>query len=154
MAGKTNSPGNEGVDNAIDGNKDSKFLNFEGRHGESGFYLGFSCKVNLDTIVFVTANDSHGRDPSSIDVYGCHHNMSDKVQSGCKFLGNDSVSVEETTDRHAEVVASFTNDKKFSYYKVMITKIKDRGENSFQFAEVWGRGSGETCPESFKGMAN
>ena len=77
-AGKTHSPKNESVDNAIDGNHGSKFLNFEGKHGESGFYLGFSCKVNLDTIVFETANDSHGRDPSYIDVYGCY-NMSETI---------------------------------------------------------------------------
>tara|TARA_Y100000780_G_C13541367_1_gene361653 strand:- start:76 stop:699 length:624 start_codon:yes stop_codon:yes gene_type:complete len=150
-AGKTNSPRNERVDNAIDGSDHTKFLNFEGKNGASGFYLSFSCKVNLDTITFVTANDHPGRDPYLLDVFGCHHGMSDKVKSGCRRLGNDSVTVEKADKPYAEVSAHFTNDKSFSYYKVMITAIRNRSENSFQFAEVWGSGSGKSCPGSYLG---
>ena len=94
-----------------------------------------------------TANDHPGRDPYLLDVFGCHHGMSDKVKSGCRRLGNDSVTVEKADKPYAEVSAHFTNDKSFSYYKVMITAIRNRSKIRFNLQRYGAVGLGNLALE-------
>ena len=127
--GKTSSPGSERVENAIDNNDQSKFLNFN-KTG-SGFTVTFDKAVVVNEIEFTTANDDHGRDPIEVEISGS--NQSPK--SGFSKIAD--VPLTKIRDRFAPYGNGFTNGTGYKYYRVVITDVDNRRRaNSFQFAEV------------------
>ena len=127
--GKTRSPGRERVENAIDNNDQSKFLNFN-KTG-SGFTVTFDKAVVVNEIEFTTANDDHGRDPIEVEISGSNQSP----QSGFSKIAD--VPLTKIRDRFAPYGNGFTNGTGYKYYRVVITDVDNRRRaNSFQFAEV------------------
>ena len=62
------SPSNERVEKAFDGDRNTKYLNFDKLN--AGFTVRFSQPTALVSIRLTTANDFPGRDPTSISISG------------------------------------------------------------------------------------
>ncbi|HVY69597.1 MAG TPA: hypothetical protein VHH73_06685, partial [Verrucomicrobiae bacterium] len=152
IASSPNSPGSEGVANAIDGTQ-SKYLNFDsGRDGKDEFHFspsGFAVtpSVGVTQIIGVSlqsANDSPGRDPKGITVEGSNDDTLADFNSGTWELiySNDAIPAWTdlfpgggNADRFKVQTFYFTNHKAYKHYR-WITTATQGHDNSMQIAEV------------------
>jgi len=124
--GDVNSPGNEQYGNIIDGNINSKFLDFLANDG-----MGFT--VNLggasqaaSSIAITTANDSPSRDPQNYEVLGSN--------DGSNFISVGSGVIQCISTRFFTRTFAFANSTAYKYYRVNFTNTC--GDSMFQLAEV------------------
>lgn len=124
--GDVNSPGGEQYGNIIDGNINSKFLDFSANDG-----MGFT--VNLggasqaaSSISITTANDSPSRDPKNYEVLGSN--------DGSNFISVGSGVIQCISTRFFTRNFAFANSTAYKYYRVNFTNTC--GDTMFQLAEV------------------
>lgn len=136
-------PSGEAPTRALDGNVDTKYLNF----GKAGTGLIVSRSDGKSTIVtslaFATANDAPGRDPLTWDLFGTN----DLITSGPNSLGNaenwnlvDSGLTGFDTDPGRKVLVApvaVDGSTAFSAYRLVFTSLRDAANNnSMQIADV------------------
>ncbi|MFT6197206.1 MAG: hypothetical protein ACJAXY_001537 [Nonlabens sp.] len=111
--GSINSPFGEGVQNIIDQNSSTKFLDFNGFDG-IGFdvdLLGVSQTAR--SIAFVSANDAPERDPNTYQILGSN--------DGANFTSIATGNIPCISTRLFSRTFSFTNTIAYSYYRVNLT---------------------------------
>jgi len=122
-----NSPGSEGVANAID-NQPTKYLNFDKLN--TGFTV--APRVGLSVVQCLTltsANDAPERDPASYRLSGSY--------DGTNFTDISSGPVPAFTNRFTKVVISFANNTPYLQYRVIFPDVANAAAaNSMQISEV------------------
>ncbi|WP_298897334.1 HYR domain-containing protein [uncultured Psychroserpens sp.] len=111
--GSVNSPGGEAVQNVIDQNSNTKFLDFNAFDG-----IGFDIDLLGDSkiavaIEFVTANDAPERDPTDYEVFGSN--------DGTSYTSIATGNIPCISDRFFPRTFSFTNTTGYTYYRVNFT---------------------------------
>lgn len=132
-------PAAEGPGNVLDGNSNTKYLNF-GRL-RSGFIVTPSAGSSVGRAFTIsTANDFEGRDPVNWELFGTNEAVITVAhQSGFgreprTLIANGTLSL--PVDR--EIAGSqviFNNNDAFTFYKWICRSMKDTAENSLQFSE-------------------
>ena len=139
IASSANSPGSEGVANAIDGTQ-AKYLNRDSAAPAilpSGFVV--SPSVGATTIIGLfmqSANDSPDRDPKSITVEGSNDDKVTGFASGTweTIYKNDAVPA--YTSRFQTQTFYFSNKKSYKHYRWTILKTATDSTCCMQIAEV------------------
>ena len=124
-----NSPGGEGVDKIIDGDVNTKVLDFDETDG-TGFIvdLGGASKV-ATSIEITTANDAEGRDPQDFEVFGSN--------DGVTFTNIATDVIPCVATRFFSRTFNFTNSTAYAYYRINFTDNEcNSGEGIIQVAEV------------------
>ena len=139
LSSESDYPGNEEPFRILDGNPNTKYLNF-GRTN-SGFIVTPAAGASVaDSFRFTTANDFPDRDPSGYEIYGTN----DPITSTDNSAGDqenwtllDSGNLMLPLDRFTEGdLISFTNTDEYSSYRVVITSLRDElMANSAQYAD-------------------
>ncbi|WP_353777524.1 HYR domain-containing protein [Winogradskyella sp. 3972H.M.0a.05] len=111
--GSVNSPGGEGVQNVIDQNSATKFLDFNAFDG-----IGFEVDLLGDpkiavAIEIVTANDAPERDPTDYEIFGSNN--------GTDYTSIATGSIPCISDRFFSRTFSFANSTSYTYYRVNFT---------------------------------
>ncbi len=111
--GSVNSPGAEGVQNIIDQNSNTKFLDFNAFDG-----IGFEVDLlgvsqTAIAMEFVTANDAPERDPDAYEVFGSNDGMS--------YTSIATGTIPCISARFFSRTFSFTNTNGYTYYRVNFT---------------------------------
>ncbi len=121
-----NTPGSEGVANAID-NQPTKYLNFDRLN--TGFTV--TPRVGLSVVQMLTltsANDAPERDPASYKLEGSY--------DGSNFVVIAEGAVPAFTNRFQKVVAPFDNNTPYLSYRLTFPQVVGPGGNSMQISEV------------------
>jgi hypothetical protein len=166
------SPGTEQVPNAIDNNKDTKYLNFAGTttNINAGDYTGFIVTPDaarnegptiLNSFRFTTGNDATDRDPITIRIEGTNDAIPagqvafDNIQANWVALYNGSSGIENTMDRSDDppnfglgpIVTFVPMDPRgFTSYRMLVTSVRGATQTCcMQFGEMELIGS--TVPE-------
>jgi len=124
-----NAPANEGVDEIIDGDANTKLLDFDENDG-TGFTvdLGGASKI-ATSIEIITANDAEGRDPQDFEVLGSN--------DGIAFTSIATDVIPCISTRFFARTYNFTNSTAYSYYRINFTDNEcNPGEGIIQVAEV------------------
>ncbi|MEM6717774.1 MAG: HYR domain-containing protein [Bacteroidota bacterium] len=111
--GSVNSPGGEQVQNVIDQNSNTKYLDFNAFDG-IGFevdMLGVSSTVVAMEIV--TANDAPERDPTNYEIFGS--------TDGLNFTSITTGTIPCVTTRFFSRTFSFTNSASYTSYRLNFT---------------------------------
>ena len=137
IASSSNSPGSEGVANAIDG-KPTKYLNFDSANSQpSGFVVTPSIgKTVITGIHMQSANDAPDRDPKSITIEGSNDDEITAYDSGNWELITQIDDVPAWTDRFQSQVFIFENDKAFTSYRWTVLDTQGPSSCCMQVAEV------------------
>nr|WP_321235643.1 HYR domain-containing protein [uncultured Psychroserpens sp.] len=111
--GSVNSPGAEGVQNVIDQNSNTKFLDFNAFDG-----IGFDVDLLGESktavaIEFVTANDAPERDPTNYEIFGSN--------DGTNYTSIATGNIPCISDRFFSRTFSFTNATGYTFYRVNFT---------------------------------
>lgn len=123
-----NSPSNETIDLAIDGNINTKFLDFDEEDG-SGFIVNLGGVAKLaQSIEVTTANDAELRDPTIVEIAGSNN--------GTDFTTITSINIPCISDRFTTRSFDFTNSNMYSYYRINFIQECDDIEGIIQIAEV------------------
>jgi len=138
IASSSNSPGSEGVANAIDG-KPTKYLNFDTRTGgkPSGFIVTPSVGVTRVTgISLQSANDGPERDPKVLTVEGSNDETVTGWAEGAweQFVRLDNIP--PFAARFETRTLTFTNFKAYKHYRVTVLETQTENTCCFQIAEV------------------
>lgn len=121
-----NSPGSEGVANAID-DQPTKYLNFDRLN--AGFTVTPSVgPTRVTGITLTSANDAPERDPASFQLQGS--------LDGVFFTPIASGSVPAFSSRFFKNFLSFSNDQAYANYRLIFPTVVGPGGNSMQIAEV------------------
>ena len=128
----SNSPGNEGPNNAFDNNSSTKYLNFDKKNAGVTVQLNTGRAVTGFTVT--TANDFSGRDPTSYKLYGSNDG------STWTLIKQDTISLSESRYTTSAVI-DVANTTAYAYYFMLFptTKAGDGcGLNcdSMQIAEI------------------
>ena len=121
-----NSPGSEGVANAID-NQPTKYLNFDRLN--TGFTV--TPRVGLTVVQclsLTSANDAPERDPASFTLEGSY--------DGSNFVMIAQGSVPAFVSRFDKVVIRFENNTPYLSYRLIFPTVVGPGGNSMQISEV------------------
>ena len=111
--GSVNSPGAEGVQNVIDQDSSTKFLDFNAADG-----IGFDVDLLGDSktaiaIEIVTANDAPERDPTDYEIFGS--------DDGTNYTSIATGNIPCVSDRFFSRTFSFSNATGYSFYRVNFT---------------------------------
>ncbi len=121
-----NSPGAEGVANAID-NQPTKYLNFDRLN--TGFTVTPSQGASiLDGLSLTSANDAPERDPASYELSGS--------VDGTTFVLISSGPVALFPARFYKQYIFFSNSSSYSSYRLIFPEVVGPGGNSMQISEV------------------
>src|SRR5688572_21217459 len=119
IASSSNSPGSEGVANAID-NQQTKYLNFDSRtpnNPPSGFVVTPSVGVTRVTGMSIqTANDGPERDPQMVTLEGSNDPAVTTFASG-NWEMIATIDVPAVTNRFLTRSFSFPNVKAYKHYR-------------------------------------
>lgn len=128
--GSYSSPAGEGVENIIDNDVSTKYLDFNDFDG-----FGFTVNTATTTSSYVatriditTANDSEERDPTIFEVLGSN--------DGTTFTAITSGTIPCVSARFFTRTFNFTNTNAYSYYRVNFTNQCNTIEQMFQLSEV------------------
>jgi len=124
-----NAPAAEGVDKIIDGDANTKLLDFDENDG-TGFTvdLGGASKI-ATSIEITTANDAEGRDPQDFEVLGSN--------DGVAFTSIATDVIPCVATRFFSRTFSFTNSTAYTYYRINFTDNEcNSGEGIIQVAEI------------------
>ncbi|MFM7102668.1 MAG: CotH kinase family protein, partial [Verrucomicrobiota bacterium] len=128
VATSPNSPANEGVQNAIDDNPATKYLNFD--RGDAGLTVTASAGPTVVTgLRLTTANDSPERDPASYALFGS--------LDGWTFTLVSRGPVSLPTARFSASTVAFGNTNAWSHYRLTFPTLRDAAAAvAVQIAEV------------------
>jgi len=138
IASNSSSPGAEGPENVLDGNSDSKYLNF-GRL-RSGFIVTPSGGASaLGSMTLTTANDAVERDPTNFEIYGTNEailsvNHSEGQGESWTLLAMGDLSLSDERFVTSNVIPLGV-DLPYTSFKVIFPDVKGVG-NSMQIADV------------------
>ena len=125
---RSDSPGNEGPKNAIDGNPQTKYLNF-GKLG-SGLMMTIPGKPLIASGLAITsANDSPERDPAAFLLEG-------SSDEGKTFVRIAEGKLPEFKDRFQTQTVAFDNEQAFSILRFTVTAVQNDSANCTQYAEL------------------
>jgi hypothetical protein len=142
LATSDNSPGSEGVANAID-NSPTKYLNFDRLN--AGFSVAPSIGETLITgLTLTSANDAPERDPASYELSG-----GSSLAGPWTLIASGSVPAFAT--RFDKEAISFANSTPYSAYKLIFPTVVGPGGNSMQISEVEFIGE-STVPDAGPGI--
>jgi hypothetical protein len=143
IASSDNSPGSEGVANAID-NQPTKYLNFD--IGDTTTPVGFVVTPSVGATVVTglalqSANDSPDRDPRSVRLEGSNDADPGWETGNWKVIyENNAIESWETLfgddNRFQTQVFTFENPKPYLHYRVTILETQGPSTCCFQIAEV------------------
>lgn len=126
VATSNNSPGSEGVRNAID-NQPTKYLNFDRLN--TGFTVTPAVGPTLVSgLTLTSANDAPERDPASYTLEGS--------LDGTTFFPIASGSVPAFPTRFYKNYIFFSNSRAFRAYRLIFPTVVGPGGNSMQISEV------------------
>lgn len=145
-APSSGSPGAEGPLNAIDGNANTKYLNFGA--ARSGLIVTPSDPNSVvSSFRITTANDAEGRDPAAWEIYGTNsaiNSTNHGFGDGEPWTLIDSGTVDLPLARNADgPVVAVDNDTPYSSYKIVFTELRDPNAGDMQIAEIQFFGEGE-----------
>ena len=144
IASSGNSPGSEGVANAID-NQPTKYLNFDsGRDGTnagfspSGFVVTPSVGVTHVTGLSMTsANDAEERDPIDVTLEGSNDETIADFNSGTWEVITQLSGYDLWTARFEKLTFSFANGKTYKHYRWTVNATRTTPNGCcMQIAEV------------------
>jgi len=126
--GSVSSPSNEEYYNIIDGDVETKFLDFSYYDG-----LGFTVDLNgYQTVAtgmdFTTANDSAERDPTVFEIFGSN--------DGTYFTSITVGEIVCNDERFYTTSYTFDNTEGYSYYRFIFSEQCNTIEAMIQIAEV------------------
>ncbi len=124
----SNSPGNEGVVNAVDNSSSTKYLNFDKLNAGFTVTLSAGSKVVVG-LRLTSANDAPERDPTSYVLSGSNDGQAwTEVARG---------SIPDFTGRFFTVAVSFTNTTAYSEYRLLFPTVRNAASAvAMQIAEV------------------
>ncbi|MBI4659348.1 MAG: immunoglobulin domain-containing protein [Verrucomicrobia bacterium] len=139
IASSSNSPGSEGVANAIDG-KQTKYLNFDSRTPEpikpSGFVVTPSIGATVVTgMTIQSANDAQERDPKAVTLEGSNDDAITTFSSG-NWEKITTIDVPDYTARFQTQEFYFANSKSYKHYRWTVTATRTANGCCMQVAEV------------------
>ena len=111
-----NSPPGETADKAIDGNPNTKYLNFD--RAKSGFTLKLNQGRVVSGIRFTTANDFEPRDPSKYTLYGSNNGT-----DWTKIVDGQSIALPSARNTNTGILP-ITNANAYVYYYIVFDSIK------------------------------
>jgi len=136
-ASSANSPGSEGVANAIDG-QPTKYLNFDGKNSQpSGFVVSPGIgSTTITGISMQTANDAPDRDVKVVLIEGTNDAVSgwDDGASWTKITQIDDIPA--IGDRFTTQEFYFGNDKSYTSYRWTVVDTQGPSGCCMQIAEV------------------
>jgi len=137
IASSSNSPGSEGVANAIDG-QPTKYLNRDGKNSQpSGFVVTPSLGMTYVTgMALQSANDAADRDPKSITLEGSNDDEVTAYDSGSWQLITQIDDIPAWTGRFQTKELFFDNDRAFKHYRWVVTDTQGPSGCCMQIAEV------------------
>ena len=137
IASSANSPGSEGVANAIDG-QPTKYLNFDGSNSKpSGFVVTPSLGMTYVTgMALQSANDAPDRDPKSITLEGSNDDEVSAYDSGNWQLITQIDDIPAWTGRFQTKELFFDNDRAFKHYRWVVLDTQGPSTCCLQIAEV------------------
>ena len=128
VASSNNSPGSEGVANAID-NQPTKYLNFD--ISNTGFTVTPQIGATIVTGIGLTsANDAPERDPANFTLEGSN--------DGTNYTLIVSNTVPAFSDRYVEQDFTFPNTKPFKTYRILFPNVVNAPECGEQHADIGG----------------
>jgi hypothetical protein len=124
----SNSPGNEGVTNAIDNNSATKYLNFDKLN--AGFTVTPSAGPRVVTGLRLTsANDAPERDPTSFVLSGSN--------DGSTFIEVAHGAVPAFSSRFSTLQINFSNNVAYKQYRLLFPTVQNASAAvAMQIAEV------------------
>jgi len=126
VASSNNSPGSEGVANAID-NAPTKYLNFDRLN--TGFTVSPRSGLTVvNGLTLTSANDAPERDPATYTLAGSY--------DGSNFVQFANGSVPPFTNRFHKVTILVANKIPYLHYRLIFPEVVGPGGNSMQIAEV------------------
>ena len=137
IASSANSPGSEGVANALDG-QPTKYLNFDGSNSNpSGFVVTPSLGMTYVTgMALQSANDAPDRDPKSITLEGSNDDEITAYDSGNWQSITQIDDIPAWTGRFQTKELFFDNDRAFKHYRWVVTDTQGPSSCCMQIAEV------------------
>jgi len=139
FASSSNSPGSEGVANAID-NTQAKYLNFDTRNPNnppSGFAVTPSVGITrLVGITVTSANDAPERDPSTFILEGSNDDVLTNFTSGTWTLIAGFTNVPPFTQRFEKQTFFFSNFQPYKHYRWTVLAVATPNDCCMQVAEV------------------
>jgi hypothetical protein len=138
IASSSNSPGSEGVANAIDG-KPTKYLNFDTRIGgkPSGFVVTPSVGATTITgVAMQSANDAPERDAKVVTIEGSNDETITDFASGTWELIVRLDNIPAYTARFQTQEFYFANAKSYKHYRFTVLETQTPNGCCFQIAEV------------------
>jgi len=137
IASSANSPGSEGVANAIDG-KPTKYLNFDsGTNAPSGFIVTPSVGVTLVTgMTMESANDAADRDPKKVTLEGSNDDTVTDFKSGNWAPITTIDNIPAFANRFETKSFSFTNATPYKHYRWTVLDTQGPSTCCLQIAEV------------------
>ena len=128
------SPSNERVEKAFDGDRNTKYLNFDKLN--AGFIVRFSQPTTLVSIRLTTANDFPGRDPTSMTING-----SSDGRNWRSIVANMPVALPGARKTVGPVMEIPLADR-FEYFQIIFPTVKNMSRScgldcdSVQIADV------------------
>jgi hypothetical protein len=138
IASSANSPGSEGVKNAIDGTQ-AKYLNFDSKTGgkPSGFVVTPSVgAIAVTGISIQSANDAPERDPKRITVEGSNDDTIADFNSGTWEMVYQNDAIPAFAGRFTTQTFYFPNKKAFKHYRWTVLEVQTENTCCMQVAEV------------------
>lgn len=128
IATSANSPSNEGVENAIDNNSLTKYLNFDKLN--AGLTVTPSAGFTIVTgLKFTSANDAPERDPTSFILFGS--------SDGAPFTEIARGSVPNFTGRFTPGEVRFANTVAYNQYRLLFPTVRNANAAvAVQIAEI------------------
>ena len=142
----SNYPANESPNEAIDGNINTKYLNFARMN--AGIIITPQSPSIVASISFATANDAIERDPTSFVLYGTteqiksnNNSSGDRETWNIITSGDLNLPDERNTNR---TIVNIDNKTEYTSYRLIFPTVKGNG-NSMQIAEIqfYGERDGE-----------
>jgi len=138
LASSPNSPGSEGVANAIDG-KPTKYLNFDTRTGGKASGFAVSPAISDAVVIGMTmqsANDAPERDPKIVTLEGSNDETIADYASGNWEQIVRLENIPAYTARFQTQEFSFPNKKAYKHYRWTVVETQTVNGCCFQIAEV------------------
>lgn len=138
IASSSNSPGSEGVANAIDG-KPTKYLNFDTRTGGKPSGFAVTPSVGVTRVIGITlqsANDAPERDPKVITIEGSNDDTLTDFASGNWELIVKIDDIPAFATRFETQTLFFDNFKPYKHYRFTVLETQTSNGCCFQIAEV------------------
>ncbi|MED5586805.1 MAG: hypothetical protein VYB61_10645 [Verrucomicrobiota bacterium] len=140
FSSRSSSPFSEEAANAIDGNVNTKYLNF-GRENSGFIVTPASGAAAVQSFRITTANDEPPRDPAAFAIYGTNEAITSAAHSAGNaetwtLIASGERSLPDARFSPAPVV-SFGNNVSYSSYCFLVTELKDSPRaNSMQLSEI------------------